>query len=428
MSSPVPRLQQKQLATLAPIAALLIGWRVFTLMCAWFATFLLPLQTTFTPFLTSFRANLPYYIWIWGNFDGIHYMSIAEKGYSPFRQPFFPLYPILVRILHQLTSLPYLLAALVTSHLMFLAAIWVIWKLFHIDGVRRSSRWLFLTILITFPTAFTFGSAYNDALFLLLACVTVLFTRQQRWGWASLVGGLATLTRLNGLALAVFIVAEYFTTTKLKTPSKHDVKGTTSGILSEVTALALAHTWDVSTFRKNLQHRIHWQTIWKTRIWLVLLIPIAFLTYLTYIQITFHSWQVLFTSMSIWNQDHIVFPLQVVWRYLKILRFHQPTYITYWVAVIELGFVAFYSLVVLLAIRKIRFSYWIFIVAMLLMPMLTGTFAGMPRYALHLYPFFLALTVLLEDRPAWLRIEYLVTSSIMMAIIISFFTRGYFIT
>jgi hypothetical protein len=53
-------------------------------------------------------------------------------------------------------------------------------------------------------------AAYTESLFLLLSFTALLFAKQKRWFLASLIVGLATLTKVIGLALFVLILAEYF--------------------------------------------------------------------------------------------------------------------------------------------------------------------------------------------------------------------------
>src|SRR5688572_29034439 len=43
-------------------------------------------------------TGFPSWVWGFGNFDGVHYLSIAQNGYQALgSQAFFPLFPIIVR-------------------------------------------------------------------------------------------------------------------------------------------------------------------------------------------------------------------------------------------------------------------------------------------------------------------------------------------
>ena len=135
-----------------------------------------------------------------------------------------------------------------------------------------------------------------------------------------------------------------------------------------------------------------------------------------------------FSSMKVWNQDKIIFPLQVVWRYLKIIFTDRSFSMTYWVATIEFLFVVWYLVISIYSYSRIRFSYFVFMVLSLLIPSLTGTFAGMPRYGLHIYPFFLSVAIFLSGRPFTIKTLYFFISIVLMFIVVMFFTRGYFIS
>ena len=120
------------------------------------------------------------------------------------------------------------------------------------------------------------------------------------------------------------------------------------------------------------------------------------------------------------------FPARVFWRYGKILAFYRPFDGLYLIAAIELFFIIFYLCILVYSINKIRFSYWLFFAMSILIPSLTGTFAGMPRYGLHLYHFFLSVAMLLEKRPLMVKATYVAISLALLFIGICYFTRGDF--
>jgi hypothetical protein len=100
--------------------------------------------------------------------------------------------------------------------------------------------------------------------------------------------------------------------------------------------------------------------------------------------------------------------------------------LNYWVAVVELLAILFSLFMLFWSWRKIRLSYWFFFAISLLIPALTGTFQGMPRYALHLYPFFLALTFFWQKSYWPTKLTYVLFSIIIFLFGICLFTRGYF--
>ena len=379
-----------------------VFWKIVILFFAYLAAFVLPLKIQFTA--GKFGFGFPYLFWVWGNFDGYHYLEIAQRGYQTFEQAFFPLYPLLINISHRFLNVPYLVAGQLISTFSFLIALLVIFRLVFLDN-KKNLFPMILLIFFLFPTSFFYQAIYNDSLFLLLAVLTIYFARSQKWVLASIFGSLSTLARLNGLALFIYILFEY-ATSKIKNEKR---------------------TWDFKQLKEGFIKGLHLKEVVKSKIFFILFIPLTFLGYLAYIQYRFGNWQLLFQNLSIWNQDKIVFPLQVFFRYAKIFLFHTPTAVTYWVAVIEFSFVVFYIFILIYSFKKIRLSYWIFMAVSLLIPTLTGSFAGMPRYGLHLYPIFLTLAMFLDKKSTLAKLIFLTVSITLFFITLALFTRGYFI-
>lgn len=379
-----------------------ISWKIITLFFAYLTTFILPLKTQFTA--GKFGFGFPYLFWVWGNFDGYHYLEIAQRGYQTFEHAFFPLYPLLINILQRFLNVPYLIAGQLISNLAFLIASLFIFRLAFLDNKKSLVSMILLTVFI-FPTSFFYQAIYNDSLFLLLAVLTIYFARSQKWVLASIFGSLSTLARLNGLVFFIYILFEYITS-KIKNEKQ---------------------TWDFKQLKEGFISELNLKEVIKSRIFFIFFIPFTFLGYLTYIQSRFGNWQLLFQNLSIWNQEKIVFPLQVFFRYIKIFLIHTPTALTYWVAVIEFLFVFFYILILIYSFKRIRLSYWIFVVISLIIPTLTGSFAGMPRYGLHLYPIFLSLAMFLDRKSCLVKLIFLTVSIALFFITLAFFTRGYFI-
>jgi hypothetical protein len=62
--------------------------------------------------------------------------------------------------------------------------------------------------LCVFPTAFFLFDTYSEGVFLLAAGSAIALARSGRWGWAGLVGIVATLTRSAGVAVVLALAAE----------------------------------------------------------------------------------------------------------------------------------------------------------------------------------------------------------------------------
>lgn len=347
-----------------------------------------------------YRGDYPPALWGWGNFDGNHYIGIAMRGYGGYEHPFFPLYPFLIKFVADFGLQPLISAQLISfiSKLLFLI---VVIKLLKIDK-KVGFIPLFVAVVIFYPTSFYYSAAYNDSLFLLLATLTIFFARKKRWIISGIVAALATFTRLNGLVLVPFILCEYLFDT--------DTDG-----------------WNLSSWFKNIRRRIFSYRFLDSKIYAVLLSPLAFIGYLYYIQKNYGSWTLMFSNMSLWGQEKMIFPLQTFYRYVKMLIIYPSFNATYLTAILEILSVFLYIFLLIKFYRRIRVGYWLFMALSILLPGLTGTFQGMPRYGLHLYPFFLMLIMLIYNWQFKYKFIYFVISISLLLLLTLMFVHGYFI-
>src|SRR6478609_7325724 len=138
--------------------------------------------------------------------DGAWYGRIARSGYDE-RQAtaFWPLYPLLVRVVSDVTGFGIAASGIILSNLAFLGALVVLFQLIergYSVPIAKRAVWL----LALCPFAFFLSAFYSESLFLLLSLGTILLARAGRWTWASLVLLLATLTRSAGVLIAIPVV------------------------------------------------------------------------------------------------------------------------------------------------------------------------------------------------------------------------------
>ena len=147
----------------------------------------------------------------WVRWDSAHLIELARAGYGPGNTSpgegwgFFPLYSMLMRGLVEVTFLPVTeqnlaLAGLVIANLCFIAMVALVarWSanLFGDHAARIT-----VLLLCLSPFAYFFNAAYTESLFLLLVVATLMLANSNRWIAAGAVAGLATATRLVGIAL-----------------------------------------------------------------------------------------------------------------------------------------------------------------------------------------------------------------------------------
>jgi hypothetical protein len=143
--------------------------------------------------------------------DALWFLRIAAGGYraDDGSAAFFPLYPIVTRIVSWLTGGHPLLAALLVSNLAFLGALIVLYRLtgrtFSDEVARRT-----IVYVAVFPTAFFFLAPYSESLFLLLSVAAFLLAHEDRWWLAALAGAGAALTRSVGILIAPALLVMAF--------------------------------------------------------------------------------------------------------------------------------------------------------------------------------------------------------------------------
>ena len=155
-------------------------WKFLVFLFAYLGTVFLPLRSPH-----FFGGGLENYLehpllWSWANFDGEHYLSIAQFGYRDLEASFFPLYPLSIRVFSDTMSLPLPLLGFLISNVCFLVALILLWMLIKLD---YSERVAFLTVilLLAFPTSFFFGSFYTESVFLILAVIAFFTAREGFW-------------------------------------------------------------------------------------------------------------------------------------------------------------------------------------------------------------------------------------------------------
>jgi hypothetical protein len=147
----------------------------------------------------------------WDQWDARHYLYLATHGYAAAGDArnliaFFPLYPALISAVASV-GLPARTAALLISNVAGVVAAILLYEVALVDGDRKAA-WRAAAFFTVFPTAYFLLVGYTEALFCALAFGSVLAARRQRWLWAGLLGGLASASRLTGLALLPFLVIE----------------------------------------------------------------------------------------------------------------------------------------------------------------------------------------------------------------------------
>jgi len=152
---------------------------------------------------------------IFSRWDAQWYRRIAENGYGHIviaadgrhlsDYAFFPLYPMLERLIHSLTGMSFISSGLLIS---VISSILAVVAIFTVVKSRFSDRFALITVALwtALPVGLVTTLAYSEALFTALAAFSILKTIEKRWITASLLAALAGLTRPTGLAVALSVI------------------------------------------------------------------------------------------------------------------------------------------------------------------------------------------------------------------------------
>ena len=150
---------------------------------------------------------------VWLRWDTVWYLKIAASGYAANDGSiaFMPLYPWLMRVSGGLLGGNLLFGGILISNLAGLIACILLFELTRLERNFKTSPFQTVLALLVFPSAFFLFAAYTESLFLMLLLASWLCARHKRWLAAGVLGGLATLCRLQGILL-IPVLAWYYLT------------------------------------------------------------------------------------------------------------------------------------------------------------------------------------------------------------------------
>ncbi len=372
------------------VLPLFLIWQAVNFLSSYLASRFIPYLGFFPYRYVLESYHLPALITSWANFDGIHYILIAQNGYSQYEQAFFPLYPLLIRFLSPLLARNELFTGLLISNLCFLAGL-IIFQQYLKLTMKQWNNWP-LIFLLVFPTSFFFTALYTEGLFFFLVVASLYSLEKDNYWLASLFAVFASLTRLTGLFLII------------------------------VFGLKL-----ISKLKKSLYF------ILNTKYFILLLSPfLGLLIYGIYLQKTTGDFLFFFHSQPAFGahrSTNLITLPQVYYRYFKIIFTAQPDF-RYFVALLEIIIFSFvFGVLVFDLLKRLRVNSQLglslFSLANIVLPTLTGTFSSVPRYSLMSLSFFIALG---QIKNLFIKTLLAIVFFILNIVLLGFFVQGYFIS
>ncbi|MCR4330183.1 MAG: hypothetical protein NUV65_06600 [Candidatus Roizmanbacteria bacterium] len=345
-------------------------------------------QTGFFPygeFAQKYNMN-PFFTSL-ANFDGAHYLLIAEGVYYQIEYAFFPLYPILIHMVGFVVNKNLLVSGLVISNAAFVGGLAFLSLV--LSKIENKNILSLLLLYVAFPTSFYFHTVYTESLFLFFFMGALFFFQKKQWARAGIFGFFSALTRLFGVLLAILFVYQAYLLYK--------------------------------------------KTGWK--ILALPFLPIAgFMLYALFLLKTTGDPLAFFHAQSAFaaRSTNLVLLPQVYYRYIKILFTAQFDF-AYVIACMELFlFTICMTGSVYVFIKK--YKDWkenplpiflaFFSILSILIPTFTGTFSSIPRYSLFAFSFFIALSHLPKKVQLGIGGVFLVCQLTLFC----FFLQGYFVS
>lgn len=306
------------------------------------------------PFIWHMSLSMPSeWLRIWGVWDSAMYIDIAKYGYfvpadvtKVANYAFFPLYPLLMRLLGMAVDDP-ALAGFIISNACLLVSCFYLYRLVRLDSderiAMRSIKYLFL-----FPTAFVLSGILTESLFLALSLACLYYAKKGNWHLAGALGFFAALTRPYGVVIILPVLYEYIKSKELR--------------LEKIRADAL---W-------------------------MLLIPAGISAYAVYCYYLTGDFLAFAHIQSAWG-GRLSDPITQLWG-----RLSAP-------GTVEVLFGGCFTLaalaVMLLSYRKVGFSLWLYGLMLILIPLSTPSSAwSMARYIVVAFPLFIVFARLGENR------------------------------
>ncbi len=325
----------------------------------------------------------------WDHRDSVWFIRIAASGYSaaqPDRSAFFPLYPLLIRVLGAPAGHRYQIAGMVLSLVAYGLAMLVLYRL---TATLTDTRTAAITVVLisVFPTAVVFNAVYSESLFLLLTVTCLWLAWDRRWALAGIAGLLATLTRSSGILLLPPLLMLY--------------------------AQQRGWTWRSIRLAWPRDLRLAWTAM----------IPLGLIAYMSYLWVRFGDPR-LFSEAELthWRRA-LAWPWVDLWRGL-----HASVAAVHGLAVHHAGFrhgllpggrvglrivptvfpllaLGFAGFAIALGWRRLPPAFTLFALLSVLFPLLFPSqlypLWSVPRFVMVTFPLFIAWGIALKSRPAW---------------------------
>jgi len=318
--------------------------------------------------------------------DVTWYLQIANDGYTvkPFsvvekaNWAFYPLWPMAMRLGSFLTGGNTFVAGLILANLIFLIAIVYLYKLINIDFSKKIA-YLATILVIIFPASYFYSRPGPESLFLLLNVLSLFFAKKDRWFWAGLYAGLATVTRLQGILLLFPLLFIYY-----------------------------------QQYRQKKSHNINALSL--------LLVPIFYTLFLLHLYSITGNFLASFGIQQTWD-SRLEFPFKAMIQFVL-----SPNFISYYgwdLSPVSFLFMILGTALVIAIARspKIPKEYLIYTVLHLFLILARNNLQGTLRFMLPIFPLYIAIALSIERRKTWYDVTFYGFIALQTAYFIAFINQ-----
>jgi Gpi18-like mannosyltransferase len=289
--------------------------------------------------------------------DSGWYLSIVENGYTysttgPSSAAFFPVYPILVKILSAIVPSVKISGYIVSNCCLLVASFYIYLLTITDTGDSTTARRSVFYLCIS-PVGFFFSSIYTESTFILFTIATVYYARTGRWLVSGIFGAIASATRMLGILIIIPVAYEYYETYRVN-------RGRQRMIGSDFFYLAI--------------------------------IPLGLLGFMTFLYFRFSDPFAMVTAQAQWGR-HVSSLLNAIDTMFNLPRFYVWIFFGSFVVIML-------SILGMLRVHM-RLSYVLYSLAYMVVTVFTGTFKSMPRIAGAIFPIYLFMSVFSSQKPIY---------------------------
>ena len=315
--------------------------------------------------------------------DVAHYQVLAHEGYL--RQPFdienhrsrqfafFPLHPLLLWLLSHVTD-DIVIGGAVMSNLFLFIGLFFLHKLTLAFGYDQQVARRTIFYAATFPVSYFFSVPLTEALFLMLSVTAFYAARKENWWAAGAIGAFASATRVNGVLLLPAL---------------------------------LVLSWQL------------YRSIQIKKILGLLLVPVGLVAYMLYSWWACGNPLAFRIAVSHWGRktDFLLTPF---FKYL----IHPHAILEPWnFNLLNAGSALLCLICVYILIRRREWTLAVYGFLAIFLPMSSGLLQSLDRYALVVFPMYMALAMVAKSERVDTTIRYVFIT--LLAIMTALFAANY---